>query len=188
MRSFLSIFLLFLLFAMLVVGTGVTFGQTQLTPQTFATGGARGVGTTVVLTYTLGQPFAASLANTGATLRLTQGFQQPGLTGGAPARPAPTVQPTRAAGAMTLDAWPNPTADYLHLAVRADAAGPEPPLAETFTATLADALGRPVLTQRVNPTAGSAALDVRSLPTGTYLLWLTDATGHRRATCRVVRQ
>lgn len=183
-----------LAFSLLALALGLTAApdaaaQTvQLTPRTLAAAGARGVGTTVALTYTLGQPFAASLTNAGATFRLTQGFQQPTLSGAA-ARPAPTVQPTRAASGLTLDAWPNPTADYLHLTVQGGLAaetGSSAP--DLLTATLSDALGRPVLTQPVRPAAGLTALDLRALPPGAYLLQLTDATGHRRATARVVRQ
>ncbi|MBC7447401.1 MAG: T9SS type A sorting domain-containing protein [Hymenobacteraceae bacterium] len=173
----------------LALGAGAARAQTQLTPRTFASGGGRGVGATVVLTYTLGQPCAASLANVGATFRLTQGFQQPGLTGGASARPALAVHATHAPGALTLDAWPNPTADYLHLMVRAMNGTPGlQALPEALTATLTDALGRAVLTQAVRPASGLLALDLRGLPTGAYLLQLADATGHRCATARVVRQ
>lgn len=63
-----------------------------------------------------------------------------------------------------LSVWPNPTAGLLNVALtrRAAQAGP-------LTLTLLDGLGRPVLRHAAANT-GSAALDVRHLPAGLYLL------------------
>lgn len=180
MRAFL-----FLTISALALGAGAAQAQTQLTPLTLASGGGRGVGTTVVLTCTIGQPFAASLPNAGATFLLTQGFQQPLLNGAA--RPAPTAQPTRAVGALLLEAWPTPTADFLHLTVRGSAVGAEM-LPATLSATLTDALGRAVLTQAVRPAAGLTTLDLRALPVGCYVLLIIDDTGRHCAAARVIRQ
>ncbi|MBC7446800.1 MAG: hypothetical protein H7330_01945 [Hymenobacteraceae bacterium] len=129
----------------LALGLGLApdaVAQTQLTPRTLAAAGARGMGTTVVLTYTIGQPFAASLANAGATVRFTQGFQQPLLNGPA-SRPAPALTPTRYEGAVEVSVYPNPTPDRLHVQLTARHAA----LPADLTATFSDAAGRAVLTQ-----------------------------------------
>ena len=156
--------------------------QTQLTPQTFATGGARGVGTTVVLTYTIGQPFAASLANVGATLLLTQGFQQPLLNGPA-SRPAPAVTSGRQPTTLEVSVYPNPTPDRLHVQFTAGATE----LPATLTATFTDAAGRTVLRQPFSPSAGLTTLDLGALPEGTYLLLVQDGAGHQLSAHRVAR-
>ena len=173
----------FSLLTALALTAGAARAQTvQLTPRTLAAGGARGVGTTVVLTYTIGQPFAASLASAGATFRLTQGFQQP-LLSGPTSRPAPAVTAGRQPTTLEVSVYPNPTPDRLHVQFTAGATE----LPATLTAVFADAAGRTVLRQPFSPSAGLTTLDLSALPEGTYLLLVQDGAGHQLSAHRVAR-
>jgi hypothetical protein len=71
----------------------------------------------------------------------------------------------------TFDLFPNPSIDAINIRW-SSASGP-------MQATLSDASGRIVHTEKVNPTNNTAHMDVSAMAEGSYLLSITDRQGKR---------
>lgn len=129
----------------------VVLAAQSVTPTVVASAGGSGEVGTITVMWTVGEVAVTTLrAN---DLTVTQGFHQP--------PPGTTDAPREVAGAMALDAVPNPVTDYLNVTL--------PVGAGTGELRLVDLLGRSVLVRPVSAGVGGLTLEVSSLPTGTYI-------------------
>lgn len=94
--------ILFILLGAMTAGT--TYGQMELAPSVLASAGGYGEGSSITLSWTLGELAVTTLS--GNTMILTQGFQQPAIWG---------VGINRMESGTEISVFPNPVMDELNI-------------------------------------------------------------------------
>ena len=125
----------------------------SVTPEVLASAGGEGKVGDVTIMWTLGEFAVTTLENSSGYI--TQGFHQPpqGTTD------APYENPLNA----SIDVWPNPVTEVLFVRV-----GEEFKAVEEVA--MLDMLGRPLLSVEGQPGEEQVRLDVKTLPSGSYIV------------------
>ncbi len=121
--------------------------------------------------YTVGEPFILTLQ--GSSRDLTQGFHQPDLC-------QLVATSNLDLAAWSIEVFPNPTTDFLHIQYSADQSG-------HLEAAVYDVLGHLVLTQQTLSQPDGSLLDCASWQAGIYFLQLRDPATQATATVRFIR-
>ncbi len=121
--------------------------------------------------YTVGEPFILTLE--GNTRELTQGFHQPDLC-------QLVATSNLDLAAWSIEVFPNPTSDFLHIQYSADQNG-------ALEASVYDVLGHLVLAGQTLAQPDGSLLDCASWQAGLYFLQLRDPATQATATVRFIR-
>lgn len=152
-----------------LVGITATAQQAYLSPEVLASGGNTASANGANLSYTVGEVAVQTLTVPG--ISFGQGFHNGVLD---------IVGSTDELANWQLLVYPNPASQTVYVAYQAPTQG------GILTATLWDLQGRRLLGPVPLLANGKNALEVQQLPSGTYLLRLTDPDGDQ-ATVKVVK-
>ena len=121
--------------------------------------------------YTVREPFILTLQ--GNTRDLTQGFHQPDLC-------QLVATSNLDLAAWSIEVFPNPTADFLHIQYSADQNG-------MLEASVYDVLGHLIVNRQMLAHPDGSLLDCMSWQAGLYFLQLRDPATQATATVRFIR-
>lgn len=142
-----------ILMSLMFLGSIHTSLAQSLTPEVLTTAGETYTNSNIKLSWTLGEGMTESY--TGATVILTQGFQQPALT-------ATSIKtPQNQFGEIKV--YPNPTSQSLFI---------ERERGQRLDVQLMDMKGSLIMSESLHTLRGK--LDVSSISRGVYLLKMTD--------------
>ena len=163
----------FLLIALVgcVLPTFIRAQNIEICNQVLGAAGGSTIESGLYYAYTVGEPFILTLKGTGTDL--TQGFHQPDLC-------VPVATSDLDLAAWSIEVFPNPTPDVLHIRYSAGQNG-------RLEASVFDVLGRLVVGNTPLSTPAGSLLDCGSWQAGLYFLQLRDPATQATATIRFVR-
>ncbi len=157
-------------FILLLLGSiTATAQQAYLTPEVLASAGSTATASGTSLSYTVGEVAVQTLTASGVSFG--QGFHNGVLD---------IVGSTDELANWQLLVYPNPASQVVYVEYEA------PPQGGTLTAAVWDLQGRQLLASVPLLASGKNALEVQHLPSGTYLLRLSDPDGNH-ATVKIVK-
>lgn len=139
--------------------------------EVISNGGGKGIQGSHLLTWTIGEPFIATL--NGSAYKLTQGFQQPKACSN-------TFVSAANLADWGLQIFPNPTEGWLTVRYSTEKNG-------HLTANVFDMLGRPIMSDQIIASPEGYEIDATAWPAGVYVLHLLDPVSKASSTVRIVR-
>jgi hypothetical protein len=158
------------LFCIALVFSGYLFSQ-SISPDVVASAGDYFSNGTVSISWTLGEVATETIGN--GTYTLTQGFQQPNYD-------AISSVPTYFNPKFDVSLYPNPSTDYIKLTIKGN---------DDFelTVNLYDAIGRELLTSKVNQGISEKTIDMSMYRPGMYFVKISQTDGEGLKTIQVVK-
>ena len=152
------------------MGGGSVLAQTSVSPEVLGAAGDVATGTTINVSYTIGEPVVETA--TGTATILTQGFQQPDYTIVAVDDPGGSD--------VVATLFPNPTSANLYVRIEA-------PTEDIYQVELMDIQGQILVRESMEGQSFREELELGDLAAGTYFVRILSTTNSFHQTFRVTR-